>query len=488
MLRVPFFYFLPRSREAQKAETAYSRKKGSIFMSNQTNQETRQWGSRFGYLMVAAGAAIGLGNIWRFPYLAYQGGGGVFLVVYIIVVALIGHPMVQMETAIGRYTGKDTVSAFQRINKKWGFAGWMANVCTLMINMYYVVVGGWVAKYAFQYLISGDFGSDKQAYYDNFTSSTVEPIVWSMILLAFVSILLYFGITNIVEKISKVMLPLLFALLIVCGIWAFFVNENAIEGVKYYLLPDFSKFSFTTFAQAATPVLFSVGIGWGLYVTLGANIPKENNLKSDAIMVSVFDTAAAILAGFVIVPSAFSGGVDIESAGPSLVFNVMTDIFDKLPGGRIIGFCFFLAILFAVISSLFSFFEISVRTFEDNRHMGRLKASVLPAVIIGIGNIFVSLGFGLLSGVQLPWIDAGGFKTLGIYDWLDTFTAYLLMPIGCILVCIYIAKVWGFKDFEKEVTNNGKFGHVSLYEKLLTVVVVPFFMIVILLTVFGFIK
>ena len=173
-------------------------------MSNQTNQETRQWGSRFGYLMVAAGAAIGLGNIWRFPYLAYQGGGGVFLVVYIIVVALIGHPMVQMETAIGRYTGKDAVSAFQRINKKWGFAGWMANVCTLMINMYYVVVGGWVAKYAFQYLTGGDFGADKQAYFDSFTSSTVEPIVWAMILLLFVSVLLYFGITNIVEKISKV--------------------------------------------------------------------------------------------------------------------------------------------------------------------------------------------------------------------------------------------------------------------------------------------
>ena len=436
-------------------------------MSNQTNGETRQWGSRFGYLMVAAGAAIGLGNIWRFPYLAYQGGGGVFLVVYIIVVALIGHPMVQMETAIGRYTGKDTVTAFQRISKKWGFAGWMANICTLMINMYYVVVGGWVAKYAFQYLTGGDFGADKQAYFDSFTSSTVEPIIWAMILLLFVSVLLYFGITNIVEK---------------------FVNENAIEGVKYYLLPDFSKFSFTTFAQAATQVLFSVGIGWGLYVTLGANIPKQNNLKSDAVMVSVFDTAAAILAGFVIVPSAFSGGVDIESAGPSLVFNVMTDIFEKLPGGRIIGFCFFLAILFAVISSLFSFFEISVRTFEDNLHMGRLKASVTTAVIVGIGNIFASLGFGLLSGVKLPWIDAGGFKTLGIYDWLDTFTAYLLMPIGCILVCIFIAKVWGFKNYEKEATNDGKFGHVNTYEKFLTVFVVPFFMIIILLTVFGFIK
>nr|WP_308000234.1 sodium-dependent transporter [uncultured Merdimonas sp.] len=457
-------------------------------MSNQTNTGTQQWGSRFGYLMVAAGAAIGLGNIWRFPYLAYQQGGGVFLVVYIIVVALIGHPMVQMETAIGRHTGKDTVTAFQRISKKWGFVGWMANICTLMINMYYVVVGGWVAKYAFQYIISGDFGSDKQAYYDNFTSSTVEPLIWTMIILVFVSVMLYFGITNTVEKIAKVMMPLLFILLIICGIWALIVNDNAIEGVKYYLLPDFSKFGFNTFAQAAVQVLFSVGIGWGLYVTLGANIPKENNLKSDAVMVSVFDTAAAILAGFVVVPSAFSGGVDIQSAGPSLVFNVMTDIFEKLPGGRFIGVCFFLAILFAVISSLFSFFEISIRTFEENRHLGRRNATFLTAGIIGVGNVFVSLGFGILSGVKLPWVDINGINMLGIYDWLDTFSAYLLMPIGCILVCIVIAKVWGFKNYEKEVTNNGKFGHVTLYEKILTVVVVPFFMIIILLTLFGFLK
>lgn len=456
--------------------------------SNQNNNATRQWGSRFGYLMVAAGAAIGLGNIWRFPYLAYEGGGGVFLVVYIIVVILMGHPMVEMETAIGRYTGKDTVTCFQRIHKKWGFAGWMAVICTTLLCMYYVVVGGWVAKYAFQYIISGDFGSDKQAYYDQFTSSAVEPIIWTLLLLALVSFLLYFGITNTVEKISKVMLPLLFALLIICGIWALFVNDNAIEGVKYYLLPDFSKFSFTTFAQAATQVLFSIGIGWGLYETLGANISRENNLKSDAIMVSVFDTAAAILAGFVVVPSAFSGGVDIESAGPSLVFNVMTDIFDRLAGGRFIGACFFLAILFAVISSLFSFFEIAIRTFEDNCHMGRRNATILTAVIIGAGNIIVSLGFGKLSSLKLPWIDANGFASYGLYDWLDMFTAYILMPIGCILVCIFIAKVWGFKNYEKEVTNDGKFGRVTLFDKIRTVFLVPFFMIVILLTVFGFIK
>lgn len=456
-------------------------------MSNNTNQETRQWNSRFGYIMVAAGAAIGLGNIWKFPYLAYQGGGGIFLIVYIIIIALMAHPMVEMETAIGRHSASDTVTCFERISKKWGFVGWIANICTLMINMYYVVVGGWVLKYAFQYIVSGDFGSDKEAYFTDFTSSNVEPIIWALLLLVFVSVLLLFGITNIVEKLTKVMMPALFVFLIICGVWALFVTDGAIDGLKYYLLPDFSKFNFSVFAQAATQVLFSVGIGWGIFTTLGANIPKSNNLKSDAILVSICDTAAAILAGFVIIPSAFAGGVDVQK-GPALVFLVMTDIFSKLPGGRIIGICFFLALAFAVVSSLFTFFEISIRTFEEKCKLGRKKATVLTAAIIGIGNIIVSLGFGALSWIQIPWLDVNGVVKYGLYDWLDCFTGYILLPLGCWLVCLFVAKVWGFKEYEKELTNNGKFGRVTLYDKILTIVVVPVFMVIVILNVFGFIQ
>ena len=455
-------------------------------MSENGNQ-SREWNSRFGYIMVAAGAAIGLGNIWKFPYLAYRGGGGVFLIVYILIVAVMAHPMVEMETAIGRHSASDTVTCFERIHKKWGFVGWIANVCTLLINMYYVVIGGWVLKYAFQYIVNGKFGSDKLAYFTDFTTSAVEPIIWAMVLLVFVSVLLLFGITNLVEKVTKIIMPVLFLFLIICGIWAMFVTNNATDGLKYYLLPDFSKFNFTVFSQAATQVLFSVGIGWGIYETLGANVPKKNNLKNDAILVSICDTAAAILAGFVIIPSAFAGGVDMQS-GPSLIFLVMTDIFSKLPGGRLIGICFFLAIVFAVISSLFTFFEISIRTFEDNLKLGRIKSTFIISLIIGIGNIIVSLGFGLLSNIKLPWLDASGISHLGLYDWLDTFTGYILLPLGCLLVCFFVAKVWGFKEYEKELTNDGKFGRVTLYDKILTCIVVPIFMIIIILNVFGFIR
>lgn len=254
-------------------------------MSNHSNyNEPSQWNSRFGYIMVAAGAAIGLSNIWKFPYLAYRGGG---------------------------------------------------------------------------------------------------------------------GITNFVEKITKVIMPALFVLLIACGVYACVSMDGAVEGLKYYLLPNPKDFSIKVFADAATQVLFSVGIGWGIYATLGANIPEKNNLKKDAILVSVCDTAAAIVAGFVVVPVAYGAGVDLQ-AGPRLLFEVMAGIFRSFPGGRVLGSFFFLAVIFAVVSSLFTFLEIIIKTFDEKLELGRKKGVVVVSLITFAGNILVSLGFCKLSNFKLP--------------------------------------------------------------------------------------
>ena len=457
-------------------------------MSNNNNgQAPAQWNSRFGYIMVAAGAAIGLGNIWKFPYLAYRGGGGIFLITYILIILTMAHPMVEMETAIGRHGKSDTVTVFEKINKKWGFVGWIANLCTIMINMYYVVVGGWVLKYAVHFIISGDFGEDTTVFYNEFISSDIEPIIWAFVLLAFVSFLLLFGITQLVEKVTKVIMPALFVLLIVCGIYACVSSPGAVEGLKYYLLPNPKNFSVKVFADAATQVLFSVGIGWGIFTTLGANIPDKNNLKSDALLVSICDTCAAVVAGFVVIPAAFGAGVDMQ-AGPKLLFIVMTGIFGKLPGGRIIGSFFFLAVIFAVISSLFSFFEIGMKTFEVKMKMGRKKAVLVVSGIIFVGNILVSLGFGRMSGFKLPWPYFGGIEMYGLFDWFDCFTGYVLLPLGCLLTCIFVAKVWGWKDYEAELFANGRDGKLKSFDKFLVKFVVPAFMIIILLNVFGFIK
>lgn len=465
----------------QKGGRSMSEKKG--------HSGEAEWGSRFGYLMVAAGASIGLGNIWKFPYLAYRGGGGIFLVVYIIVILLLAKPVVEIETAIGRHGQSDAVTSFALVggSKKWGIVGWIGNLATIMICAYYFVVGGWVVKYAAHFIVSGDFGEDPWMFFNNFVSDPVKPLIWSMGLLLFTLVFLLFGITNIVEKMAKVMLPALFILLIICGVYACFSAEGAAEGLKYYLLPNFSNFTVKVAADAVTQVLFSVGIGWALFVTLGANLPKSNNLRSDAILVSFADTVAAIIAGFVIIPTAFGAGVDVQK-GPSLIFGVMTDIFGRLPGGRVIGAFFFAALVFAVISSLFSFVEITARTFEIHLGWGRKKGLVIYGIGMAILNILVSLGFGPLSNWKIPWLYVGSVEYYGLYDWFDCFSGYVLLPLGTLLTCLIVPIAWKWKKYEKELTNDGKFGRISTWDKIEICVIVPFFMLVVLLNVFGVIK
>ena len=456
-------------------------------MSNNTKKKG-EFGSRFGYIMVAAGAAIGLGNIWKFPYLAYRGGGGIFLLTYIVIIMLMAHPMVEMETAIGRYGKADTVTVYEKINPKWAFIGWIANLCTLLINMYYVVVGGWVLKYAVHFILSGEFG-DTSVFYNSVISAPVEPIVWAFILLVGVMFMLLFGITEIAEKVSKVIMPALFVLLIFCGIYACVVTPGAAEGLKYYLLPAPENFSFKVFADAATQVLFSVGIGWGLFTTLGANLSDSTNLKSDALMVSVMDTAAAILAGFVVIPTAYGAGIELQ-AGPSLLFKVMTGIYAKLPGGRLIGSFFFIAVTFAVISSLFSFFEVNIKTAEVKLGMGRKKAIIFVGALIFAGNVLVSLGWGPLSGITLPWPSFTGIAYYNFHDWFDCFSGYVLLPLGCLLTCLFVVKGWGWDGYSKEIHKHDPANAkpLSKFDKTLITVVIPVFMVIVLLNVFGVLK
>ena len=453
-------------------------------MSNNNNGQPAQWNSRFGYIMVAAGAAIGLGNIWKFPYLAYRGGGGIFLITYIIIIILMAHPMVEMETAIGRFGKSDTVTVYEKINKKWGFVGWIANICTIGINMFYVVVGGWVLKYAAQFIFSGDFGEDTSSFFNGFISEPVEPLIWSTILLAFTCFLLLFGITEIVEKVTKVIMPALFVILIFCAVYACAVTPGAVEGLKYYLLPDFKNFNFKVFADAATQVLFSVGIGWGIFTTLGANIPDSNNLKSDAILVSVCDTMAAILAGFVVIPTAFAGGMEV-SKGPALLFDVMAGIYGKLPGGRLIGSAFFIGVAFAVLSSLFTFFEISIRTFEEKLKMGRKKGIIVFAIIVLLVTFlylldlvhFLTSSFrGRASRVLRCTVCMTGLTASPV-------TYYFLL--AAYLPVFSLRKSGDLKGYEKELYKNTDH-KLSKFDKALTVVVIPLFMVIVLLNVFGF--
>ncbi|MCB6415467.1 sodium-dependent transporter [Dorea acetigenes] len=460
-------------------------------MSKQGNKKAASnFNSRFGYIMVAAGAAIGLGNIWKFPYLAYGGGGGAFIVIYIVMCIVLGHPVVEMESAIGRYARTNGIDAYGVVNKKWKFAGAINILCTILIDMYYIIVSGYVLKYAIAYLLGGNFGADKEAYYMDFISNPVEPLIYAGILMIITVLLLAGGITELVEKVTKVIMPLLFVLLIICGFWALFSFDGAIDGLKFYLIPDFSKVTWKTFSDACMQVMFSVGIGWSIFVTLGASVSDDANIRKDSMMVTICDTTVALTAGFVIIPTVVGAGSKM-SAGPSLIFLAMTDIFSKLPGGNIIGFFFFTAIIFAVLSTYFTILEIPVKCVEEKFHINHRIATVICAVFIFIGGIFCSLsqGHGLLSGVKLPWWAYNtGVVYYNIYDWIDSFSGYILLPLGCLLTAFYCCKVWGYKEYEKELTKNGRDGKLSMYDKVVMTVVVPVLTLIVILNCFGFIN
>jgi NSS family neurotransmitter:Na+ symporter len=462
-----------------------------MLMSKQGNKKAASnFNSRFGYIMVAAGAAIGLGNIWKFPYLAYGGGGGAFIVIYIVMCIVLGHPVVEMESAIGRYARTNGIDAYGVVNKKWKFAGAINILCTILIDMYYIIVSGYVLKYAIAYLLGGNFGADKEAYYMDFISNPVEPLIYAGILMIITVLLLAGGITELVEKVTKVIMPLLFVLLIICGFWALFSFDGAIDGLKFYLIPDFSKVTWKTFSDACMQVMFSVGIGWSIFVTLGASVSDDANIRKDSMMVTICDTTVALTAGFVIIPTVVGAGSKM-SAGPSLIFLAMTDIFSKLPGGNIIGFFFFTAIIFAVLSTYFTILEIPVKCVEEKFHINHRIATVICAVFIFIGGIFCSLsqGHGLLSGVKLPWWAYNtGVVYYNIYDWIDSFSGYILLPLGCLLTAFYCCKVWGYKEYEKELTKNGRDGKLSMYDKVVMTVVVPVLTLIVILNCFGFIN
>lgn len=458
--------------------------------TEKTKKPIANFNSRFGYIMVAAGAAIGLGNIWKFPYLAYGGGGGAFVVVYIILCIVLGHPVVEMETAIGRYGKTNAIDAYGKVKPKWKFAGAVNVICTVLIDMYYIIVSGYVLKYAIAYLTGARFGADKAAYYNNFISDPIQPLIFAGILMAVIVVLLSFGITELVEKVTKVIMPLLFVLLIVCGVWALFVSEGAMEGLKYYLIPNFKEFTWKAFADACMQVMFSVGIGWAIFVTLGASVSDKSNIKKDAMWVTLCDSTVALLAGFVIIPSVVGAGSEM-TAGPSLVFLAMTEIFDKLPGGNFIGIFFFTALIFAVLSTFFTILEIPVKCVEEKFHISHRKATVFTALFIFAGGILCSLsqGSGLLSGIRLPWWAYGsGVVYYNIYDWVDCLSGYVLLPLGCLLTAFYCCRIWGYKEYEKELTQNGRDGKLKTYDKVVMTVVVPVLTLIVILNCFGFIK
>ncbi len=410
-----------------------------------------QWASNIGFILAAAGSAVGLGNIWKFPYLAGANGGGAFVVLYLLMVVVLGFVIMLGEMAIGRKTQLSAVGAYKKLDKKWAFAGIIGVIVGFCILSFYSVIGGWVLNYIGEYVTGGVVGSEAGAYFESFISSTTAPIVWHFIFMAMCCIIVLKGISGGIEKASKVMMPALFVLLIGVVIRSVTL-DGAIEGIRFFLKPDFSKVTISTVMAAMGQAFFSLSLGMGAIITYGSYLGKEENLEKNALIIPAIDTGVAMLAGLAVLPAVFAFGFE-STAGPSLMFITLPSVFDAMPFGQFFGILFFVLILFAALTSAISLLEVVVSFVIDNFKIGRKKATIGLAAIIFLVGIPCSLANGPMSDFLIM-----GYN---FFDFMSFLAENVLMPLAALSMCIFIGYVWGVDNAIEEITSGGRYKFVS---------------------------
>lgn len=442
------------------------------------NQEGRgSWGSSFGFIMAAAGSAVGLGNLWKFPYLAGKNGGAVFVVAYLLIVVLVGFTMMLGEMIIGRKTQLDPYGAYKKLNKNWGFLGSIGILTAFLILSYYSVVGGWVIKYIVA-TVTGKIGSDKAAYFTGFIGGSVEPLIYHGIFMVLTVAIVIKGISDGIEKASKFMMPALLVMLIVVAIRSVTLN-GASAGLSYYLKPDFSKFRPSVLVDALGQVFFSLSLGMGALITYGSYLKGDENLEKNALIIPSLDTAVALLAGFAVLPAVFAFGFE-PSQGPGLMFITLPAVFEVMPFGTIFGIIFFVLVFFAALTSAISLLEVAVAYCIDSLKWSRIKAVSIASTLMFIIGIFASLSMGPMADFHIPLFNRG------VFDSLDFFTSNILMPIGGFLMAIFIGYIWGVDEAIAEVKRSpGVKFKLERFWTILIKYVVPFAIFIVLLSSLG---
>ena len=467
-------------------------------MNNENNQENNldpfgrdnersSFSGKLGYVLAVAGSAVGLGNIWRFPYLAAKYGGGIFLLVYLILMLTFGYVLIVSETTLGRLTRKSPVGAFNAFGKSLPFkiGGWINAVIPMLIIPYYSVIGGWVFKYLFEYLRGSTDALAEDSYFTGFITAGASVEVWFLIFTLVVLLIIVAGVEHGIEKVSKMMMPVLVILAIIVSIYSV-TRPGAFEGVKYFLIPNFDNFSWMTIVAAMGQMFYSLSIAMGILYTYGSYMKKDVDIEQSTSQIEVFDTAIAFLAGLMIIPAVFSffnGDPEKLKAGPSLMFITLPKVFASMGMGRIIGIVFFLLVLLAALTSAISLAESCVSTIEDQLGWKRNIASVVIGIIIVILGSFSALGFGMLDFVQI--------LGMSILDFFDFLTNSLMMPIAALSTCILIVYVIGVDKIVEEVEQSSKFKRKGLYKffiKYLAPVCILVILVSSLASVFGLIK
>ncbi|WP_346900115.1 sodium-dependent transporter [Clostridium sp. UBA7503] len=416
-------------------------------MDNNTSNRG-QWASNIGFILAAAGSAVGLGNIWKFPYLAGANGGGAFVVIYLAMIVIIGFVIMLGEMAIGRNTHLSSVGAYRKLSEKWAFVGFIGVVVGFCILAFYSVIGGWVLNYIGKYLIGGISGAEAGSYFSGFIASTTQPIVWHLVFMILCCVIVLKGIAGGIEKASKFMMPALFVLLVVIAIRSVTL-DGAMEGIKFFLKPDFSKVTIGTVMAALGQAFFSLSLGMGAIITYGSYLGNTENLEKNAVIIPAIDTMVALLAGFAVLPAVFAFGFE-PGAGPSLMFITLPSVFDSMPFGQFFGILFFILILFAALTSAISLLEVVVSFVIDTFKIERKKATIIISTIL----FFIGIPCSLANGPIMKDVLIFGYN---FFDFMSFLAENLLMPLGGLLMCIFIGYVWGVDNISDEISCNGKY-------------------------------
>ena len=415
-----------------------------------THTKRATFGSKIGVILATVGCAVGLGNIWRFPYMLGENGGAAFLLVYISCILFLGIPVMITEFFIGRYSRKNAAGAFKVMapGTKWSVIGYNGVAAAFLILGYYAVVSGWTLEYivqAFSGSLEGKNATDFADEFTAFSTGVFRPILWTVVFIALTHIIIVSGVKEGIERASKVMMPMLFLILIALCVRSITL-PGASEGLTFLFNPDFSKIDSSVVLSAMGQAFFSLSIGMGCLITYASYFGKQTNLQTTALQVTILDTLVAVLAGVMIFPAVFSFGIE-PTTGPELVFITLPNVFEQLPFGNIWSFVFFVLLALAALTSTISLHEVSTAYVHEEYHISRKKAAVIVSIGVTILGILCSLSMGVLSSYTL--------FGLNFFNLLDFVTAKIMLPLGGMMICIFTAKRVDKLLLKEEVTNHG---------------------------------
>ncbi len=416
--------------------------------------------SKLGIIAAIAGSAVGLGNIWKFPYITGVYGGGAFVIVYLICIVLIGLPIVLSEFIIGRKAQRNAVGSFRFLAPRtyWYVPGLMGVTAAVMILAFYGVVAGWTLEYLLKAITNSFAGknpADLEGIFGGFISQIARPIFWQIIFMSLTCWIVVAGIKGGIEKASKLLMPVLLVIIVILDTRAITL-PGASEGLSFLFKPDFSKLTAEGILIALGHAFFSLSLGMGTLITYSSYMSKEENLATTAVQITIVDTGIALLAGIAIFPAVFAFGIE-PGAGPGLVFITLPNVFQQMPGGYIFCILFFLLLAVAALTSSISILEVVVAYFVEELHLKRRTATIMSAVGITIIGFPCSLSMGVWSKVT--------FMDRTFFDWLDFIASNILLPLGGLLIVAFVGWILGREGAEQELTNDGELsaGYLPLF-------------------------